>query len=263
MDEPFIHQAEDQLGFTAPAGWVAVGVWLHMVKYPFLLQILKDLIRDFGDMFAGEPFKLVNEVTLFGQRGHPGQGHFLGELEVLCAAAGGDMDNAGAFILTHLIPEYHPVGFRCAGRNPFLEFFQLSYTANNLGGREFIKGTVVGPTFHFSAFDFFQDLILPPEHVYGALGEINDVLLIFIWGWQCDLHLQVVQLGTDSSGHIGGQGPGGGGPNQQGFSRAFPEREAQGHRTVGEFRVAVSDYFVLADGCGAAGAPGHHVRSPI
>ena len=30
-DEPFVHQPENQLGFTAPAGWVAVGVGFNMI----------------------------------------------------------------------------------------------------------------------------------------------------------------------------------------------------------------------------------------
>ena len=48
-DEPLIHQAEDQLGLTAPAGGVAVLVVLRAVQQPLLRQVLCDWLSDIGD----------------------------------------------------------------------------------------------------------------------------------------------------------------------------------------------------------------------
>ena len=89
----------------------------------------------------------------------------------------------------------------------------------------------------------------------GALGEVEDLIAL--------LDLDIGQLRTDRCGHIAGQGPGGGGPHQQGFTLATAQGEAQGDAAVGELGVAIGDDLMLADGGGAARAPGHHIRAAV
>src|SRR5438132_7135403 len=54
-DEPLINEAEDQLGFTAPARWVAVLIVLRAIEQPFLHQVFSDLLSNFSRVLSCEP----------------------------------------------------------------------------------------------------------------------------------------------------------------------------------------------------------------
>ena len=103
-DEPLIHQAEDQLGAAAPAGGIAVGVGFDVIEDALALQIIEDRLGHIGDVHAGQPAKALDEIAVIVERGQDGEVVLFAQVEVLGAAAGGDVDDAGAFALAHAIP---------------------------------------------------------------------------------------------------------------------------------------------------------------
>jgi hypothetical protein len=67
------------------------------------------------DVLAGQPAEAGHEDAGLVQRRDHGQVVLLAQLEVLGAAAGGDVDDAGALGLAHLIPGDDAVGLAVAG----------------------------------------------------------------------------------------------------------------------------------------------------
>ena len=124
-----------------------------------------------------------------------------------------------------------------------------------LGRGQLIERTIVSPAHHLAPFSSSRTSIIALQHVKGSFGEVEHFLTLS--------DLDIIQIGTDRCSHVAGQGPGGGGPDQQGFF-SLPR---SGKRRV-TLRWVSSAYPSVTISCwliagGAARAPGHHVRAPI
>ena len=121
-DEPLIHQAEDQFGLAAPAGGVAVGIGFDVVEHAFLFQVFEDRVGDIRDMRAGKPAKPIHKIAFVLNRGQQREVVFFAQLEVLRAAARGDMDDARTFALADFIPQDDLVGLGGVDLDPLDQF---------------------------------------------------------------------------------------------------------------------------------------------
>ena len=97
-DEPLVHQPEDQLGAAAPADGVAVGDLPRLDQPPALPEVLDDLLRRVAGVAAVQPAVAVVEGARLVHRHERGQALAHAQLEVLGAAAGRDVDDAGALV---------------------------------------------------------------------------------------------------------------------------------------------------------------------
>ena len=250
-DEPLVHQPEDELGAAAPADRIAVRVVFYAVEQPFLLQILEDGPGRRGGAQARQPGEALHEDALVVQGHDDGQPVLLAQLEVLSAAAGGDVHDARALGLAHAIPEDDAV--RLGGRrfNAFDKSVQVRVSAGFSLRRQLVEGAVVRPTLHGAALQLRQHLVAAPQHPHRAFGEVEDLVAL--------PDLDVVQVGADGSGDVGSQRPGRRRPDEERFSLPPAQREAQRDAGVRQLHVAVGDDLVLRDAGGAARAPGHYV----
>ena len=138
-----------------------------------------------------------------------GEAVLFAQLEVLRAAAGGHVDDAGALFLADGIPGDDLVGLDGVELDVADELGQVGEAAGALGSLQLVEGAVVGPADHLGAFQLAEHLVGAAQHVQGALGEVEHLVAL--------AHLDVGQVGTDGGGDVAGQRPGGGGPDQQGF----------------------------------------------
>ncbi len=73
IDEPFIHQTEDQRRVAAPADGITVRVTVHAIEPVLARQIVENLVRHCVNVAAGKPAEAFQEHAVFGQRGERGQ----------------------------------------------------------------------------------------------------------------------------------------------------------------------------------------------
>ena len=93
--------------------------------------------------------------------------------------------------------------------------------------RQVVEGAIVGPADHLAAFELAQHFVLAAQHVQRALGQVEHFIAL--------AHFDVGQVRADGGGHIAGQRPGRGRPDQQRFALGLlAQREAQGDAAVGE-----------------------------
>ena len=104
IDEPLIHQTEDQRCVAAPADGVTMRVLVHAIESAFVVQIVEDIVRHLVNIASGEPAKAFQESAIFGEGRQRGQSVNLAELEVLRTAARRDVDDARTFDLADFIP---------------------------------------------------------------------------------------------------------------------------------------------------------------
>src|SRR5207237_7192446 len=129
-----------------------------------------------------------HEHAIVVQRRNRRQALRLAQEKVFFAATGGNMDDAGAFLLAHLLPRDHPVKFlRWPCRTPLL----FDYYSGDLGGItggmglgwQLIERTVISPTDHLTAQYFAHDLVATLFFKYLfqglELGHSFDPLLLF------------------------------------------------------------------------------------
>ena len=103
-DEPVVGDAEDERRVAAPAVRVVVHVLAGRDEEAALGEIADDLVRGLGRREAVQPAVVVVEVaSLVDGRQHR-QAERAPELEVLTAAAGRDVDDAGALLERDLVP---------------------------------------------------------------------------------------------------------------------------------------------------------------
>ncbi len=237
-DKPFVDQAEDQRCATAPADGIAMRVLVDPVEQVLVLQVVENIVGDIVDVAPGQPIKAVLEDAVFFQRCQRRQIVDLAQIEVLGATARCDVHDAGTFLLADLFPRDHAMEGRDILRPDRLEF---------------VERPVVGPSDHLCALEPTEDLVLALDDFgQGALGQIVCPAIL-----GSDLHVGQVQ--SDRRSDVAGQGPRGGGPDQQGFLFAAPQREADHRRIVGQIPIAVGDDLMLADPGFTARAPGHHI----
>ena len=194
-DEPLIHQPEDQLRVAAPADRVAVRVAFEIVEDRFRLQAVVDGVVRVIDVLPGEPVESVNEVAVLVERRDGGDAVLAAKLEVFLTRAGSDMHDARALGLADLFPRDHAMlhallrgklGERC----PIARAHQLT--------RRHIA----------------QHLVLALQNRFAFLYQIQNLAVL--------PHLDVCLLGMHGGGGVGGERPGRGRPDQQGFPISLP-----------------------------------------
>ena len=232
-DEPLVDEAEDEVGAAAPADRIAVAVLLSAIENALLLEVAHDRRRDFMDVLAGQPIETVHvDAELIDRRDNL-EIVLLREREVLLAAAGGDVDDAGAFDRADVGPGDHPM-------------LDVDF------GGQLVKRTFVGPAEHVGALQLARDGIVAAQGVLDCLlGEIEPVTVL--------LDVDVVQLGIDRGGNVGGERPGRRRPDEQRGVRLIDQRQTHEDGEMRPLLVAFGHDFVLGESRPAARAPRHHV----
>ena len=124
-----------------------------------------------------------------------------------------------------------------------------------LDGRQLVIRPLIAPSDELAAEALLDHLEGPEDGgLECALGDPVAVLALS--------HERVGQVIVHGRGHIGGQRPGRGGPDQQPLTRSIDQREANGEPRVLAILVALVD-LGLAHARPAAGAPGHGVVSLV
>src|SRR4029077_17420106 len=118
VDEPLLDEAEQELGLAAPAVRVVVGEALAREEKPLLLQPGQDLLgrRRVGSRQSFHPPEAVDERALGRERRDRGEALLAAERPVLLAAAGSDVDDAGAVRLADFLPRDDAVRVACGYR---------------------------------------------------------------------------------------------------------------------------------------------------
>ncbi len=171
------------------------------------------------------------------------QAQLLAEGEVLRAAAGRDVHDAGALFLTDLIPGHDAMLIRRSGSSAGCE--------GSLHGRQLVERTHVSPALELAAGLLFENLELPHQGVLQRPAAEPEGLLTLT-------DLDVAQLLAHGRGHVGGQRPWRGRPHKQRLAGPIRQRELDGQAGVLAIGVALG-HLVLTYAGAASGAPGHGV----
>ena len=129
-----------------------MGVWAHVIEDALGAQIIKDSAGHVQHQFTGQPAKVVDKVALFIQRGDHRQAKLLAQFKVLGAAARGNVHDARAFILADLVPQDDAMRLHGVLLHVQLQRLDVCKAARQLGCWQVIKGAVIGPALHVSAF---------------------------------------------------------------------------------------------------------------
>ncbi len=248
-DVPLVDDAEKQRRAAAPAVRVAVCIGLEVVVEVERLELLDDLGRDARGILAAELTEPREVVAGLVEGRDDRQLELLAQREVLGPAARGDVDDGGAFVLTHLVPfdDAVDIGRLAVDVDTFGECLRHH--------RQVIEGEPVVPAQQVLALVLLDDLeialhsgperdLADPEALVALLDE------------------HVVEVGVNRCGHVGRHRPGGRRPYQQRLTRAVDQLEADGQARV--FAVAVTlVHLHLAHARAAARAPGHGVDTAV
>ena len=131
---------------------VAVGDGLETVEAVLALEVLDDRVGGVADVGAGQVPEAVDEDPGLVERGDDRQPQLLAELEVLGAAAGGDVDDARALVLPHLAPRHDDVLVRVVG------VVARARREGRPDRRQVIERTRVAPADHVGAGDLVEHL---------------------------------------------------------------------------------------------------------
>ncbi len=104
VDEPVVGDAEDERRVAAPAVRVVVQVGARLDEETALGQVADDLVGRLDGREPVQPAVVVVEAAGLVDRGQHRQAERAAELEVLAAAARGDVDDARALLERHLVP---------------------------------------------------------------------------------------------------------------------------------------------------------------
>ncbi len=151
-DEPLVDETEDERRPAAPAVRVAVGDRLEPVEAVLALEVLDDRIGDIAHVAARQRAEPVDEDAALVERRDDRQAERLAQLEVLGAAAGGDVDDAGPLVLPDLGPRHDPMLVRAIGG--------IGRAAGEgvPDGRQVVERTRVAPADHLAAGDLVEHL---------------------------------------------------------------------------------------------------------
>ena len=183
-------------------------------------EVADDVVGGVVRRAPGEPAVGRIEVAGLVDGGQDGEVLDLAQLEVVGAGTGGDVHDAGALLERHLVPADDAV--RDGGT-----------------GTQRVEGPLVAQADELRAAD---DLL---EGLVRAAGDGQPVAVG---------QAPVLGGGGDGRGHVGGQRPGGGGPDDDVLARPIQQGEADGQRRVLAVDVAAGQ-LVLRDRGAAAGAP--------
>ena len=235
-DVPLVDEAEDERRPAAPAVRVAVLVGLQAVEAAGVAQMGHHRVGHVTHVAAGQEAEAVEEDAVLGQRRDHRQPQRLAQGVVLGAAAGGDVDDAGALQLADLVPRHDAV---------------FETVQHPLHGRQVVEEAAVAP-----ADELLAALLL--EDLEGTLQGLLERPLAEPRHLVALAHLDVAQLGPDRGHDVGRQGPRRGRPHEQRLARAIQERQADGQAGVLAVLVALV-HLHLRDARAAAGAPRHRV----
>jgi hypothetical protein len=152
VDEPLVDEAKDEGRPASPAMRVAVGDGLEPVETALALQVLDDRVGHVADVGAGQVAEIVDEDARLVERGDDRQPERLAQLEVLGAAARGDVDDAGPLLLADLVPRHDDVLVRMVG---------VVAGAGSEGladRRQVVERAGITPARHLVAGDLLEDL---------------------------------------------------------------------------------------------------------
>ena len=243
-DVPLIDEAEDERRAATPAVGIAVSDRFESIEAVLVLERLDDRVFDVADIAAAERTEPGDDDSTLIERGDRRQAQRLAQREVLSAATGGNVDDAGALFLADLVPQDNsmlvgrPVraGNRRKGR---------------LYGGKFVEWTRIPPAGKLPAQLLLDDL---EGTLQGRLqrSATQPECLVTL------LYLDVSQLLAHGRGHVRGQSPGRRGPHEERLAGPIEKRELDRQAWVFTVGVALG-HLVLADACTATGAPGHGV----
>ncbi len=245
-DEPLVDQAEDDLGAAAPADRVRVAVLLAGHQQPLALEVLGHLPRQVGaigvigaGIAAGLPAEALLEAAELVDRIDHRQVELLRQREVLLAAARGDVHDAGPLLVRHLVP----------GDDPVL---------HALRRRQLVERAAVGQPHQLGALRLAHDRRVRSDPRLRAVAQPPAPPV-------AALHQHVGELRVDGGGHVRGERPRGGGPDQQVLVVvAFAgDRQADGERQVGQLAVALGRQLHVRQPGAAARAPRHDVMAAV
>ncbi len=160
-----------------------------LVQQTPILQILKDALVGVLDEEALPRSHLIRKLTLGIHRLNYRQPVFLPHFVIVCSEGGSGMDDAGPFFHADKIRQDH---VEC------LRFLGFDKTVERL----------IFESFQLSPFESFLYLIFS---IQGLLTEgfRQDQILTPMF------HLHIVDIRTHCQSHVGNQGPGSGGPDEE------------------------------------------------
>ncbi len=244
-DEPLVDEAEDERRPAPPAVRVAVVDRLEPVEAALALEVLDDRVGHVAHVAPRQRAEPADEDAALVERGDDRQPERLAELEVLGAAARGDVDDAGPLVLADVGPRHDPVlvgRVRGVGR------------AGGEGlpdSRQVVERPVIAPADHVRSGDLVEHLERTGERgLEGPLPQPVDPVTL--------ADLDVADGRADGGSHVRGQRPGRRRPDQQRFARPVAERERDRQPRVVPVLVALV-HLGLRDARPAPRAPRHRV----
>ncbi len=219
-DEPVVREAEDQRRVAAPAEGIAVLGRLRAHEQATVAEVADDLLRRLDGREAVQPAVLgIEPARLVDGRQH-GELVHLRELEVLAAAAGRDVDDAGARVEGDVVPRDHAV---------------LDLRA----GLERVERPAVAPADELGPLDDAREALVREERTGNPLPVLEQA---------------VVGGRVDRRGDVRGQRPRGRRPDDDPLALVVEQREADVERGV-EAVLVVAVQLVGGDRGAAARAP--------
>ena len=188
--EPLVRGPEDDGAVAAPAVGILVGHVLDAQQMSALLDVLQDDLVGLPHLEAAEGAGLGGEETAVVHRhDYRHLGIVLGaDLKVLHAVTGRGVHAAGAAFQRDMVAQDHQA---LAVQERMLHLHQFQFTALDRLAHDLVAVDLAG--------------------LHGALhqGLGHDQIVL------PHLDEDVVIVGVQADGHIGGQGPGGGGPDHE------------------------------------------------
>ena len=151
-DEPLVDEAEEQRRAAAPAVRVAVAVWSRGGRRRLRAAGPRRSSATSRGVASGQPAEALDVDAGLVERCDDRQAERLAQLEVLGAAAGGDVDDARALLLADLVPGDHPVLVRRGA----LSRRAAARTAR-LHRRQIVERAGVAPADELGAAPLLQD----------------------------------------------------------------------------------------------------------
>ena len=234
-DEPLVHEPVDQLRATAPADGVAVGDLAIGDQPRALTEVIDDRLRELGGEVAVQPAVLARERAGLVDRDQGREVLAAAELEVLLAAARGDVDDARALLHRHVLPRHHAV-------------------LEALLGRQLVERRGVGEPDEVGSTHLAEHPARDGARLEPVGRDVGNA--------GRGLHPHVVGIGAHRGGDVGRERPRRRRPHHQILAVAAVQRQAHVQRRVGQILVGV-DQLVLAERRAAAGAPRHRAVAAV
>ena len=235
-DEPAVAGVIDEGGIAAPAVGIAVGELGRREQQAAAFQILQHFLVGVLAEHAG-PLGFLGHFALGVHQLDKGQTVFPAHVGVVLTKGGSNVNHAGTVgqsdvLVTGDIPALF-LGFHIMEQGFVLFIFQIF--------------THIG--FQNGVGAFAQ---------YGIAQGMSQIVYLAVL---VHLDLDIFFVGVHAQGHVGGQGPGGGGPCQNGGILALHPETGDGGALFYVF-IALG-HFMAGQGGSAAGAIGHDFEALI